>query len=334
MNSSFAIRSSLVMTLAAGGMSVALAQKPVGLPGNYPNKPVRIIIGNGPGGATDTCGRTVATLLSQRWGSPVFAENIPSNGGIAANAAMMRVAPDGYTLLATGGSALAIAELVEKVPYNVRTKFPPIAQCTANSFIVTVNNDLPVRNVKEFIAYAKANPNKLNYAYSGAGEVQQLFAEALKIAAGIDIQGIPFKGFALSYADQMAGRVNLTASAAVSAGPLMKSGKIRAIAVGSAKRLKAFPDVPTVRETLPTFDVLAGWAGTVGLEGMSPALINGLNREINAVLGTPETEKMLTADGSEVPLGSPEDFRRVIADGLDSTARIVKQAGIKMEGGS
>jgi tripartite-type tricarboxylate transporter receptor subunit TctC len=127
----------------------------------------------------------------------------------------------------------------------------------------------------------------------------------------------------------MAGRINLTVGSLSSAGPLVKSGKIRAIAITSAKRNKAFPDLPTMRETLPTFDVIGDWVGVVGLEGMSPALINGLNREINAVLGTPEAEKMLA--GLEIPLGSPEDFRKVIVDSLESTARIVKQAGIKME---
>jgi tripartite-type tricarboxylate transporter receptor subunit TctC len=164
MNRSLALCSSLVMALAAGGMGVALAQRPVGLPDNYPNKPVRIIINMAPGGAIDNCGRAVATLLSKRWGSPVIAENVPGNGGVVSMATMMRAAPDGYTLLTTSSSGFAGAVLVEKVPYNIRTKFPPIAQCISILNIATVNNDLPVRNVKEFIAYAKANPNKLNYA--------------------------------------------------------------------------------------------------------------------------------------------------------------------------
>ena len=327
---SFAIRSSLVMALAAGGMSVALAQKPVGLPDNFPNKPVRIIIGSAAGGNIDSCGRTVATLLSQRWGSAVIAENIGGGGGGDADAmaAMMRAAPDGYTLMTTASATFATAELVEKVPYNVRAKFPPIAQCISNPFIVAVNNDLPVRNVKEFIAYAKANPGKLNFAANGGAP---LLVGLLKIVTGIDMQAIPYKGAGPSYVDQMAGRIHLTVGAGASSGPLVKSGKIRAIAVTSAKRIKAFPDLPTMRETLPTFDVIGGWVGILGLEGMSPALINGLNREINAVLGTPENQKILTASGEEVPLGSPEEFRKVIVDKLDSMARIVKQAGIKME---
>ena len=329
MNRSFAIRSSLVMALAAGGMSVALAQKPVGLPNNYPNKPVHIIIGSSAGGATDTGARAVATGLSERWGSAVIVENIVGTGGITAQVAVMRAAPDGYTLMGISNSAFPTAELVVKVPYNVRTKFPPIAQWISLLFIVTVNNDLPVRNVKELIAYAKANPNKLNYAYNGAGGPAQLLPEALKIAAGIDIQGIPFKGITDSYVELMAGRIHLTVGSIIAVGPLVKSGKIRAIAATSAQRFKDFPDLPTMRETLPTFDVFAAWIGILGVEGMSPALINGLNREINAVYEAPETQKMFT--GSEIPRGSPEEFRKVIVDNLDSTARILKQAGIKIE---
>ena len=326
MDKSFAIRSSLVMALAAGGMGSALAQKPVGLPDNYPNKPVRIIIPSPPSGATDTCGRIVATALSQRWGSAVIVENVPGGGGLIGVAALMRAAPDGYTLLNTTSVGFATGELVEKVPYNVRTKFSPIAQCFSSLFIVAVNNDLPVRNVKEFIAYAKANPGKLNFA---ANSGAPLFVGLLKIVTGIDMEAIPYKGAGPAYVDQMAGRIHVAVGTVATLGPLVKSGKIRAIAVTTAKRIQAFPDVPTLRETLPNFDVFQAWSGIFGLEGMSPALINGLNREINVVLGTPEAEKMLA--GSEVPPGSPEDFRKLIADALDSTARIIKQAGLKME---
>lgn len=330
MNRAFAsFLPTLACALAAAAFTYpAQAQKPSGLPDNYPNKPIRIVISSSPGGAIDICGRMVQAKLNERWGS-VIAENRPGNG--VAFEAVSKSAPDGYTLMATGISAFVGGELMLKLPYNMRTKFPPVAQCISTPYIVSVNNELPVKNMKEFIAHAKANPNKLNYAYSVIGGGPHLFGELLKHVAGIDMQGIPFKGVGPSYVEQMAGRINLTLGTAASAGPLAKSGKIRAIAVSSGRRVKAMPDVPTVAESLPGFDVFEAWVGILGVEGMHPAIINALNRDINASLGQPEVEKALTADGSEVPLNTPEQFRRVIADSVESTARIVKLTGVTLE---
>jgi tripartite-type tricarboxylate transporter receptor subunit TctC len=309
-------------------LGAAHAQKPSGLPGNYPTKPIRVIISSSVGGAIDMCGRTVTTGLNQRWNHGFIAENRPGNG--VAYDYVSKVAPDGYTLMASSISGFVGAELVMKLPINMRTKFPPIAQCISTPYIIAVNNDLPVKSIKELIAYAKANPNKLNFAYSNVGGAPRLFGELLQVVAGIDMQGIGFKGVGPSYLEQMAGRINLTTGTAASSGPLVKSGKIRAIAVTSARRLKALPDVPTMRETLPNFDVFEAWVGILGVEGMHPAIIAGLNREINAVLETPAVEKVLTADGSEIPLNSPEEFRKVIADSLESTAKIVKAAKLNL----
>ena len=308
--------------------SAAQAQKPTGLPDNYPNKPIRIVISSSPGGAIDFCGRLVQARLAERWGN-VFAENRTGNG--VAFEAVSKAAPDGYTLMATGISAFVGAELALNLPYNMRTKFPPIAQCISTPYIVSLNNQLPVKNIKELIAYAKANPNKLTYAYNSLGSSAHLFGELLKHVAGIDIQGVPFKGVGPSYLEQMAGRINITTGTAASAGPLAKAGKIRPVAVTSAKRMKSLPDIPTMTEILPNFDVMEGWVGFFGVEGMHPAIIAALNKEFNAILATPESEKTLTSDGSEIPLNTPAEFRKIIADSGDSTARIVKQAGIKLE---
>ena len=303
-------------------------QKAAGSPTDYPNKPVRFVIASSAGGALDISGRVVAAKLSERWGN-VIAENRAGNG--VAFDVVMKAAPDGYTLLIGSISAFVGAELILKAPYDVRTKFPPIAQFIATPYIASVNNELPVRNLREFVTYAKANPGKLNYAYGAIGSAPQLFGELLKSSQSIDMQGIPFKGVGPSYIEQMAGRINLTVGTAASAGPLVKSGKIRAISVTSVKRTKAMPDVPTAAESLPGFDTMEAWVGLLGGEGLNPAIINVLNREVNSVLRSPDVEKLLTADGSETTQHTPEQFRKVIADSLDSTARIVKQAGIKLE---
>jgi len=318
----------LTGTALAFCMGLAQAQKPTGLPDNYPNKPIRFVITSSPGGAIDMCGRAVSARLGERWGN-VVAENRPGNG--VAMGFVSQAASDGYTLMASSISSFVGAELVLKLPYNVRTKFPPVAQCISTPYFIAVNNDLPVKNIKEFIAHAKANPNKLNFAFSNVGGAPRLFSELLMHVTGITMQGIGFKGVGPSYIDQMAGRINLTVGTAASSGPLIKAGKIRAIAVTSDKRSKAMPDVPTVRESLPGFDIFEAWVGILGVEGMHPAIINALNKEINSILLMPESEKALSGDGSEITQHSPEQFRKIIADSLDSTARIVKQANLTLD---
>lgn len=322
---------SWIVCILAGACLVTAAhaqQKTAGLPSDYPSKPVRFVIASSAGGALDISGRVIAAKLSERWGN-VIAENRAGNG--VAFDVIMKAAPDGYTLLVGSISAFVGAELILKAPYDVRTKFPPIAQFIATPYIASVNNELPVRNLREFVAYARANPGKLNYAYGAIGSAPQLFGELLKTSQGIDMQGIPFKGVGPSYIEQMAGRINLTVGTAASAGPLVKSGKIRAIVVTGARRTRAMPDVLTAAETLPGFDTMEAWVGLLGGDGLNPAIINTLNKEVNTVLRNPEVEKLLTADGSEITQHTPEQFRKVIADSLDSTARIVKLAGIKLE---
>ncbi len=321
----FAIHAAAAAMMFCAGL--AHAQKPTGLPGNYPNKVIHVVVSSSPGGAIDIAGRAFATKLNERWGNVVL-DNRPGIG--VAYELVMKSPADGYTLLVTSISAYSSAEIVQKVPYNIRTKFPPIIQLTGSPYIVTVSNDLPVKNVSELIAYAKANPNKLNFGYTNVGSASQLFGELLIHDFGVDMQGIPFKGTGPAYVEQMAGRIHILLGSSSSAGPLVKGGKIRGIATTGLVRTKDQPDLPTIRESQPGFDTFAGWVGLFGVEGMSPALINALNKEGNIILGLPDVEKMLTADG-EIGGGTPEQFRKIIADSLDSTARIINQAGIKME---
>jgi len=320
------VKAAVFISATIGTLSAAHAQKPTGLPDNYPNKLIRVIISSGPGGAIDINGRVFVTRLNERWGN-VIQDNRPGIG-VAYNL-MMQAPPDGYTLMVTSISAYSSAEIVQKVNYNIRTKFPPIIQFTGSPYIVTVNNDLPVKNVKELINYARANPGKLNFGYTNVGSASQLFGELLQHNFKVQMQGIPFKGTGPAYIDQMAGRIHLLLGSASSAGPLVTSGKIRGIATTGEKRSRAQPDLPTVRESEPGFDTFAGWIGLFGIEGMNPVIINALNREGNAILAIPEVEKLLTADG-EIVGGTPEQFRKNIAESLDSTARIIRQANIKM----
>ncbi len=306
----------------------AQAQKPANLPNNYPSKLIRVTIASAPGGSLDISGRAILAKLNERWGN-VISENRPGN--TIAFVYMSKAAADGYNLMVSALSLFVGAEQVIKVPYDIRAKFPLIAQFITTPYIVVINNDLPVGNVNELIAYARANPGKLNYGFSSLGGAPHLFGELLKAEHGADMQGIPFKGLANAYVEQIAGRINLTLGTATSAGPLIKAGKIKAIAVTSGMRTREMPDLPTAQESLPGFDPMAAWVGLFGVEGMSPAIINALNREVNDILQLPDVQRTLAADGSEVAPGTPEQFRKVIATSLSSTARIIKLAGIKME---
>jgi len=320
------VKTAALIAATVGTISTAHAQKPTGLPDNYPNKLIRVIVSSTPGGAIDINGRVFVTKINERWGNVVL-ENRPGIG-VAYNL-MMQSPADGYTLMVTSISAYSSAEIVQKVNYNIRTKFPPIIQFTGSPYIVTVSNDLPVKNVKELINHARANPGKLNFGYTNVGSASQLFGELLQHNFKLSMQGIPFKGTGPAYIDQMAGRIHVLLGSASSAGPLVSTGKIRGIATTGEKRSRAQPDLPTVRESEPGFDVFSGWIGLFGVEGMNPLIINALNKEGNAILALPDVEKLLSADG-EIVGGTPEQFRKTIADSLDSTARIIRQANIKM----
>lgn len=317
----------LTMAVAIALPVSALAQKPSGLPGNYPNKLIRVIASSAPGSAIDIAARTFTTRLNERW-TNVIMENRGGTG--VAFELVSKAAPDGYTLMVTSISSYTSAELVQKLPYNVRTRFPAIIQFFGSPYIVTVNNEMPVKTVRDLVTYARANPDRLNFGYTSVGSASQLFGELLMKELGIQMQGVPFKGAGPAYIEQMAGRLHLMAGSSSSAGPLVKAGKIRGIATTGARRTRDQPDLPTVREHIADFDVFSPWVGLVGVEGMHPAILTALNREGNAILALPEVEKLFSADG-EVVGGTPEQFRKVIEESLDSTARIVRQAGIKLE---
>jgi tripartite-type tricarboxylate transporter receptor subunit TctC len=321
--------------LLAASVSItfaAHAQKPSGLPGNYPSKPVRVVIASGPGGALDISGRLIFAKLTERWGSSFIMENRTGNNVAFDN--VSKSAPDGYTLMVSSNSSFFTADQVSKMPFNVRTKFPPIAQFISAPYIVAVTNSLPVSNMKELLAYAKANPDVLNYAFSSTGSASHLAGELIKLLAGVKMQGVAFKGVGPAYLEQMAGRIHITFGTAASSMPLVKAGKIRAVAVTSSKRAKAVPDLPSVTETLPKWENLDSWVGLLGVEGMSPVFINIYNKEVNTVLDLPEVEKVLTADGSETTPGTPEQLRKSIAESLDTAKRIVTEAKINLGSGA
>lgn len=293
----------------------------------YPNRTVRVIVASVPGGSLDISARPVFQKMQERLGTPFIIEN--RGGGTVALDNLARSAPDGYTLLVGTNSNFFAAEQVAKVPYDVRTKIIPVGQLVNSAFLMMVNVDLPVKNLGELINYAKANPTVLNYAYVAGGSAAQLAGELMKMRAGINMQGIGFKGAAPAYVEQMAGRIHVTFGTIVSGIGLVKGGKLRAIAVTSANRFATLPDIPTIRETLPTFDVFDAWVGVFTVEGTPAPLVNTLNRGINQVLALPEIKKLLTTEGSEPNPGTPAELRQALITGLDSSRRIVRDAKLE-----
>ena len=316
--------------LALTGL-VHAQQKPPAPAGNYPSKPVRIIVGNAPGGGSDTIGRLMAQKLSERTGQSFFIENRAGAGGLVGMELAARAEPDGYTLYIASGSGTVNAVLISKVAYDVRKAFAPVAQFSSAPSIMAISPALPIQSVRELIAHAKSNPGKLNYASAGIGSSAHLVGELLKYRAGIDMVHIPYKGIGPGIVDVISGRTHILFGSAISTMPHAKSGKIRAIAVTSEKRARSLPDLPAIAEAgLPNFNWI-GWFGLLAPAGTPPAVIALLNREVNAVLGMTEVQQALAADGSEASPGTPEQLRESFEGGLEQATKLVKDVGLKLE---
>jgi len=307
-------------------------QKPAGLPGGYPSKPVRVLISAAVGGGADFSGRTVFTKLGERWGTTFIADNsMAGAGGLIAMEAGAKAAPDGHTLLITSGSTYIAATFTGKFSHDTRKAYSPIAQITTGAVMVAAHPGEPYNDLKGMIAYAKANPGKMSYGATGVGSSLHLTGELIQHMAGIKMQHIPYKGTGLSVIDAISGRLNIVIGSTTALVPHVRSGKVKTIGITSANRLPSIPDQPTLAEMgLPEMDYTS-WFGVVGPSGMNPAIVNALNTEINRILATPELVKMFLAQGTDLMTGTPEQFRSTINGTLDKTDGVLKATGIKFE---
>ena len=307
-------------------------QKPAGLPGNYPSKPVRVLISAAPGGGADFSGRTVFTKLGERWGTTFLPDNsMAGAGGLIAMEAGAKAAPDGHTLLITSGSTYIAATFTGKFDFDTRKAYSPIAQFTTGAVLVGAYPGEPYNNLKDMIAYAKANPGKLSYGATGVGSSLHLTGELIQNMAGIKMQHIPYKGTGQSVIDAISGRIQLVIGSTTALIPHVRAGKIKTLGITSANRLPSIPDQPTLAEMgLPGFDYTS-WFGVVGPAGMNPAIVNALNTEINRILDTPEMTKMFLDQGTDLMTGTPEQFRGTILGTLDKTEKVLKATGLKLE---
>jgi len=319
----------ILLGLASG--QVQAQQKPAGLPDNYPAKPIRVVLSSQPGGGVDIIGRVVMPRLGERWGHTVVIENHGSGvGGLLALDLVVKSPPDGYTLLLCAGSTMLNAALVARVPYDVQKALLPVAQLASTPFVIAVTPSLPVANMRELIAYAKSKPGELNFASSGTGSAAHLGGEMINYLAGVKMVHIPYKGIGPGIIDAMSGRIQLLFGTPLSVMPPAKSGKLKAIAVSTLKRVRALPDIPAVAEDIADFE-LVSWFGVLAPAGTHAAIVAALNRDINQVLNLPDVQQKLSGDGSEVTPGTSEQFRQSLARGLNSAEKLVKSTGLKLD---
>lgn len=313
--------------LLAAGAGLAGAQT------DYPTKPVRVIAPFPPGQGTELIARAVAAQLSVQMGQNFFVENRPGAAGIIGTEAVKNAAPDGYTLLVAGGGPFAINPAIyPKIPYNTLRDFQPIGVIAAVPNVLVVANDFPAATVKELIAHARQQGDKLNYASSGIGVPNHLIMEMLKAAAGLKITHVPYKGAAASIAALISGEVGLMFETPGAVVPHIKAGRLRAIAVSSAQRSVALPDLPTVAESggLPGFGA-QGWSALAAPAGTPKAIVQKLHTELAAALALPEMKKRLLSLGVDPVEFSFEQTVAYFRSEVENWAKAVKAAGVKVE---
>ncbi len=315
------IASVAALLLLAVGQS--LAQQ------SYPNKPIRFLLPYPPGGSTDIFSRIVSQKLSERSGQQVLVENRPGGNSIIGTDALAKAAPDGYSigLVAT---TYAINPSLFKLPYDPAKDLIPIIQAGFSSLVLVVHPSVPVTTLKEFLTYAKANPGKLNYGTVGSGSITHLASELFEDVAGIDTVNVPYKGTAPMVTDLIGGQLHYALDTPVTSIPHLKSGKLRGIAVASAKRSSAMPDIPTMVEAGLPFEISA-WLGIMAPAGTPKEIVSKLNAEINKILLLPEVRERLAASALEPGGGDPEQLAAVIKADLARWPAIVKKANVKVE---
>src|SRR5450631_843880 len=315
-----ALIAALAMMSAAGG---AVAQS------GYPDRPVHMVLGYPPAGPVDIIARIVADRLGQIWGQAVVVENVSGAGGNIGGDRVAKAMPDGYTILMATNAQVAInPSLYAKMTYDPALDLMPISQAVYSPNILVVPNDVPAKSVKELVDYARANPGKLSYASAGVGTTQHLAGELFKAMAKIDIQHVPYRGAGQVIPDLLGGRITMYFGAIAPLIPLVREGKLRALAVTSAKRFGASPDLPTMIEAgYPGFDSILS-IGLMAPKGTSPAIVEKIHQDTVKALAPPDVRARLSDIGMEVIGNSPAEFNAAIKAETPQWAKVIKDAGI------
>jgi len=296
----------------------------------YPTRPVRIIVPFAPAGTTDIVARLMGQWLSERLGQQFVVENRPGGAGHIGTEAVIRAAPDGYTLLMIDISPAINATLFDKLNFNFIRDIAPVANIVSVPNVMAVNPSFPAKTVPEFIAYAKSNPGKITLASAGAGTPNHLSGELFKAMAGVDMTHVPYRGGGPAIADLLAGQVDVSFPVVGTAIEYIKAEKLRALAVTSTTRVEALPDVPTVADFVPGYEA-SGWFGCGAPKATPPEIVDKLNKEINAALADPRMKTRFVDLGGTVDPGSPADFGKLIAADTEKWAKVIRAANIKQE---
>ena len=298
----------------------------------YPSRTVKIIVPQTPGGASDVLARIIGKSLSERWNQPVVVENRAGAGGVIGTEVVAKSPPDGYTLLlAYDGTHAVNASLYKSLPFDTAKDFTTVATLAKLPFVLAVNAQSGAKNVNEFIARAKANPGRVTYGSAGNGSVNHLLGAMFGKAAGVELVHVPYKGAAPAITDLLAGNVDAVFTSAPSVVGHVQGGKVRALAVTSAKRINALPDVPTIAESgFPGFDVTP-WFGLLAPAGTTPHVVGKINDDVNALLKTKEVMDAFAAQGAEPFATTPPAFEALLRGDIDKWAVVVKETGAKVD---
>jgi tripartite-type tricarboxylate transporter receptor subunit TctC len=316
-----------VLQLAAGAVALPAVSR-LAWAQHYPSHPVRIIVGFGAGGAPDILARLVAQWLSDRLGQPFVVENRPGASSNLATEAVVKAPPDGDTLLLASLANAVNAALYDKLNYNFIGDIAPVAGISRDPDVMAVNPSFPAKTVPEFIAYAKANPGRVNMASPGVGTSPHMAGELFNYMAGIKMTHVAYRASPPAITDLLSGQVQVYFAPISVAVEYVKAGKLRALAVTTAKRAAALPDIPPVGEFVPGYEVTA-WFGIGAPRGTPAGIVDTLNKEINAGLVVPKLKQRFAALGSSAFVASPADFGKFIAAETEKWAKVVKFAEIK-----
>lgn len=299
----------------------------------YPSRPIRLVVPFTPGGSTDILARAIGQELTKAWGATVVVDNVPGAGGAIGAEKVARSPADGYTLLMGHIGTLAVnPSLYPKLPYNPLKDFAPVAWVANVPNVLVLHPATKASNMKEFVAFAKANPGRLNYGSGGNGSAANLATEYLKVRTGVSLVHIPYRGTAPAVTDLVAGQTQVLFTGVPAVISQLRNGQLKAVAVSSQKRVEALPDVPTIKEALGMADFEADqWYGVVAPTGTPPEIVARLNQAINASLTAPELKKRLNAEGAVANPTTPEAFGKYIASEIERWKPIITSGRVKVD---
>jgi tripartite-type tricarboxylate transporter receptor subunit TctC len=310
---------------------LAMALAPFAFAQTWPEHPIRFVMSAPAGSSIDVLGRTIADKLKDRLGQPIVVENKPAAGGTVATSEVAHSTPDGYTMVLAFNGPLSFAPLLQKLPYDVQKDLAPVIITSSQPNVLAVNATLPVHSVKELVAYAKANPAKLNYASVGNGSSSHLNMELFKSVAGFDAVHIPFNGSPPAVKATVQNETQMMFAVMQPLQAQIKAGALRAIAVTTAKRFPLLPDLPTIAESgYPGFEALA-WNGVLVAAGTPSPIIARLNAEMNAILKEPDVARKMHGFGFDLIGGTPEDFGALIRGEAQKWGPVIKKVGLKVD---